>query len=271
MKNLDINEFSNLLNLRKINTMFDNYCTSDKTYNKPLIKLEHTHFLEQHEVGHGLNGNSQLVEFTTSLYKSDMVYIDRPFDSNSNYLNVYLKTTSRSNDKYTYIELKDCKNKRIVRSRLCVDTMKSLFGYDPIEKTEDISHEDHYSQVESFYNNLIEYGKYDDKLVNFINSKGYKLVRIFTYNKCFSFTPKFIRQNKKSIEFGFETNFTYNSHPNILKISLVKEVAMVKLQDLGSEFSGYYDHHTKMYVRPEQAEQVKSFARSFKFKTKKVA
>lgn len=260
MKKLDVKNFLNLNNLKKLNKNLENYVDRN---NDKLLKVEHNCFMPIHRVGYGLNGDTKLVEFIKCLTEANFVYVDRGFSFN--YACVYIRSTTNSGELSRFVEFRDNKNKRITRSNLSVDDMKYLFGR--VHTTEnECSEED----TERFYEDLVSARWSIDlkKLSSFVESKGFKLIRTFVYHKKISFTPKFIREGKNSIEFGWETNFTYYSHPNTLKITKAKEVKIIPLKDIGAEFSGYYDHHIKMNIRPEQVNEVSRFAKNFNRKSK---
>jgi hypothetical protein len=67
----------------------------------------------------------------------------------------------------------------------------------------------------------------------------------------------------KSIEIGWTKSNTYNSLPETLKISLVKDIRSVTLSELGIEGAGYYSHDDRMTVRADQVEEVKAFNKRF--------
>lgn len=94
---------------------------------------------------------------------------------------------------------------------------------------------------------------------------GVKVEEVMEYSHSIMFTPKFIKESKNSIHFGWMSFGTYASHPVTLKISKLKKgVKLVRLADFGAESSGYYSHDNKYTCKPEHVQALRSFARSFK-------
>lgn len=94
---------------------------------------------------------------------------------------------------------------------------------------------------------------------------GVKVEEVMEYSHSIMFTPKFIKESKNSILFGWISFGTHASHPVTLKISKLKKgVKLVRLADFGAEYSGYYSHDSKYNCKPEHVQALRSFARSFK-------
>jgi len=250
-------EFLNLNNLKKLNKELNDWLEVGDYNNQRNLKIEHNHFNPIHSVGYGLNGDTQMVEFQTQLIEAKAIHISRHFDSTSDYTSVYISSTgdgSRSKRGF-FFEYKDSKGKRHTYHDITVDKLQWLFG----DATSDAGYSNLVRQAHGLNWESFEQKNFEELFKN----KGWELVKTFQYNHCFTFHPKFIKQTSRSIEFGWETNFTYYSHPNTLKITKCKEVKRINLASIGVEKTGYYDHHTNIYIRPEQLKAVKKFNQRF--------
>lgn len=105
----------------------------------------------------------------------------------------------------------------------------------------------------------------------FAESKGIYIETVMPFTHTLWIIPKFIKENKNTLEVGWQTFDTYASHPMSLKITKKRnDTSLVRLVDIGAEESGYYAHHNKHTCRPEDAAKIKAFARRFKAQVKKV-
>lgn len=103
-----------------------------------------------------------------------------------------------------------------------------------------------------------------DELTELFASKGLTLLTVLHFNFHLSIFPDFVRESTNSVEIGKNTNGTYSSHPEIFKLTRgVKGPTMVKLEDIGAERSGYYQHSRKFSVRAEEVDAVKKFVSRF--------
>ena len=248
-------EFLATRNLNKVNRKFDDYLSRDhRNYAKDyLCSVEYSHFANPHAVGYGLNGDPVLGEFTTQLIEAQQVLIHRVQGPNSDFMRVYLSSTSRSDDGGTFVEVRDPKGEKHFYHELNADRLR---GWLDIETDE----------AEGLVSSLRWRGR--DEFDACFEAKGWKVLQVFRYTHSFAFSPEYVQETKTSIEFGWMTNFTYYSHPNTLKITRGTGFRTVSLEEIGVEESGYYDHHAHIHIRPEQVKAVKAFNRRFKNKCK---
>jgi hypothetical protein len=115
---------------------------------------------------------------------------------------------------------------------------------------------------------IVNYDLGSDRMERFqklCTHTGVSLIRMFRYVQRFTiYRTDFMNVSDKCIEIGWTQSNTYNSLPETLKITLVKDIKTVNLCDLGIESSGYYSHDDRMSIRADQIEEAKAFARRFK-------
>lgn len=99
---------------------------------------------------------------------------------------------------------------------------------------------------------------------------GVRIEDVMEYTHELMIEPKFMRESKNSILFGWMSFGTYASHPMTLKVTKLKKgIELVRLADFGAESSGYYSHDRKHTCKPEHVQSLESFARSFKILARK--
>lgn len=281
--------------LNKLTKEFNDFTDIDRPWDKRLL-LDHTGFNSIHNALAGLNSDNTLLEFQTIKTEIKNVL----FDKNDSRISLYLKSRfSRRNDKQFLIKLSKDKKKfeltiRREKGDYQLNSLKRQFGNDLSEilpnkyeefkkfnsdeeleetliilKHKDVSQRE-YDLKRDFTN------KYYEELINQFDNSGYeqylKLLNealgyqvdlVFEFNFMLSINPAFYKKTKNYVEFGVIRNNTYNSLPEMIRLSKVKEVNHVKLSDILIEKAGYYSHDSKMSIRPEQVKQAKDFHKKF--------
>jgi hypothetical protein len=239
---------------RDLNTGID-------SYDGKILKLEHTGLFANHEAGRGPNlGEPVLLEFTTKIIEATSIH----FQQHGTLLEIfYFSTVGHGRDYGTFIEVrKNGKNQTLTWvDRNQESTMAMLSRLEIKISDDDMPYLSDSRDIKEF---LIKQG--------------------FTVLVCFDFTgrirqklphhgmgcylaPTYLKETKQGIELGWISSGTYNSLPNVLKVSKVKGLKTTRLCDLGVETSGYYDGHYKCEILTAQANAAKAF---FKRKFKKV-
>lgn len=278
---------------KKLAKEFNEYVDASSWNSPKMIQAELTGFFEGiHRVSSGRNGVSQLLELQTKIIECEAVHFETSHDSP--FIRVYLKSNVKQTHGFgryesNLIQLRDSKGKRINFS-VCetwnredseIGAFQSKFGYDsgPELFPEDFKSWKQYASLEDgecpkraftmeVYRGIIsDLGRYhngkSEKLEAICEKLNFKLDGIFSYSESFSISPKYVKRLKNSIEFGWETNSTYNSLPMTLKLTKSSGPKVEKLSDLGIESAGYYSHNDRMLIRADQAKEAKAFQRKF--------
>lgn len=276
----DIKGFLSLNNLKKINKDLNDFIGSNR-YEDGEVHLTWQGFVENQHVGSGRNGASTLVDLQKIIYECENIELVRPRDSNSSYLNIYLKASSHagqgSNESFTRLRIKDKKGSIHTLDDMTVETLTNKFGLvyreiNPVRvigsnviqlRPEEVGEEDISSQV---YGEMIDAFKYHSigSLATLIRQQGYEFIDVMEYTHKFSIFPESVKVLKNKITFTYMTFGTYNSLPVIMTIEKLKKFNKISLASLGIEKQGYYSHHDKMNILPEQKEEVMEFFNQFK-------
>ena len=276
---------------KKLAKEFNQY-VEDGSWDDPrMIQAELTGFFAGvHRVSRGRNGVSELLELQTKITECDAVHFEASHDTP--YIRVYLKSsvqTSHGFGRYEskLIQLRDSKGKRVNfsvvekwdKEDIEIGRFQSLFGYDTMPNVfgEDFENWKSYTAIEEdecpkrkysqeVYRQIVqdlEHSRTSEKLEAICKALGFKLDGIFSYSESFSIHPKYVKQTRNAIEFGWETNSTYNSLPMTLKLTKSRGPKVEQLSKIGVESAGYYSHNDKMMIRADQVEAARKFKRKF--------
>jgi hypothetical protein len=234
------------------------------TWSKPkLIKIEHTGFFKRHVGMRGLNYNeSSLLDFGTRIIEAKNVHF--AYNSKFKTITLYIDSTVHSVNAGTYIEY--VKDGKTVCSTVYDSEEKRHYLWEKLGFTsEELDLYQLYNQ-EEFKAKLAEKGC---KLLVFFrfNAGIYLNLPHFFTNPSIPIDGKnsYVKPTRHGIEFGFISSGTYNSLPNVIKISRVQNIQTVTLHSLGIERKGYYSHDLKCSISKTQAKKAKRFfAKRFK-------
>ena len=278
---------------KKLAKEFNEYADASDWNSPKMIQAELTGFFEgTHRVSSGRNGVSRLLELQTKIIECDAVHFETDYKSSS--VAVYLRSNVKTNHGFgryeaNLIQLRDPKRKRVnfstvqrwSREDTEIGGFKDRFGYDTMPQVfpKEFEQFQSYKDLEEgecpkrvfsseIYRDIIsELDRYhnsrSEKLEAICKALGFKLDGVFNYSERFYINPKYIKRLKNSIEFGWETNSTYNSLPMTLKLSKSSGPKVEELSKLGVEGSGYYTHSDRMLVRADQAKEAKAFQKKF--------
>jgi hypothetical protein len=236
----------------KLSKEFNAY-TEKSSYDRPrTIQIEHTGFFPNHIAHRGLNHNeSSLLDFGTRIIEADSVHF--AYSRRFNSVSLYIKSTVHSYDSGTYLEF--TRNGKTV----------SVTMYDNADKTpwqiEQVLGKDVSVDLFQSYNQT----DFQTALTN----AGCNILVFFRFNVQISLriphmlpsigTPNYAKPIKQGIELGWTSHGTYNSLPNVIKVSRVSTIQAVKLYELGIENRGYYSHDLKCSIPKAQAKSAKRF------------
>lgn len=103
-----------------------------------------------------------------------------------------------------------------------------------------------------------------EKLKKVADAAGIEILTVFEFTHEFRFIrPQYVKQTKSYIELGLQPAATYNSLPEVIKISKIKEVKTVGLAEIGVEGPGYYSHDDRMQILPSEVKAAKAFSKKF--------
>lgn len=231
-----------------------NAYTESSTWSKPrMIQIEHTGFFPNH-IGHrGLNHNeSSLLDFSTRITEANAVHF--AYNRKYNSVQLYIKSTVHNYGAGTYIEF--------VRN----GKTRSVTLYDRDDKANWIITEVLGKEFES---DLFQ-SYSQDELKDALTLAGCNVLVFFRFNveiglslphhgRGYLGKPSYVKPNRTGIEIGWVSSGTYNSLPNVIRVSRVTTIQAVKLSDLGIENRGYYSHDWKCSIPKRQAKQAKAF------------
>jgi hypothetical protein len=232
-------------------------------YDKTLL-IEHTGFFPRHTGMRGPNHNeSSLIDFGTRLIEANAVhfaystfgsvtlYIDSTIYSHEN-AGTYIEY--RLNGKTEYFTLYDRTNE----SDSTHYQLQRLLGHDTKVKTNLFQHREQDELKEAME-------RAGAKILVFFRFNALITVNIPHHGSHFIGKPEYIKESKRGVEIGWISSGTYNGLPNVVKVSKVKTLPVVRLDTLGIERTGYYDHHYKCAIPKAQAKQARAFfARRFR-------
>jgi hypothetical protein len=276
---VSVKEFLSLTNLKKVKQDLKSFADQNRWEDGKLI-LSWQGFVENQHVGYGRNGASTLVDLQTILHECEDIDLVRPYGSNSNFMQIYIKAHATAGqaarDSYTRLRIKDSKGSIHTMDDVSVETLTSKFGrvFEPKPvtnyfeganvlqfsgKTEEVE------LTETVYSDMVDALKYNqNRFLSLLAKQGFELVDSMEYSHKFSFHPDSVKVLKNSITFSYMTNQTYNSLPVIITIEKTKEFKELSLFELGVETKGsYYSHSDKMTILPEQKEEVMAFKKKF--------
>jgi hypothetical protein len=202
---------------------------------------------------------SSLLDFGTKLIEAKAVHF--AYDSKYDWVSLYIDSTVHSNDAGTYIEFRfDGKTQSVVlydanhysNEEKNVPWQLKPFGFE----NQDLRLFQHYSQGE-FKAKLAKAGC---KLLVFFRFNAQVRVKLphHSGSACIG-TPNYVKKTKQGVELGFISSGTYNSLPNVIKVSRVNSIQTVSLNTLGIERKGYYSYDLKCSIPKSQAKQAKAF------------
>jgi hypothetical protein len=114
----------------------------------------------------------------------------------------------------------------------------------------------------------IERGERDTELCKSLAVAGWEVVGAFLYDERVYICPEYVKTSGYKIEFGYTTKETYHSLPRVMVIDFLPSVRMQRLDELGIETEGYYDHHVRHTIKAEHVPAAQRFARKFKQRLK---
>ena len=242
----------------KLSKQLNTYAESG-TWSRPrTIQIEHTGFFRRHVAERGLNHNeSSLLDFGTRIIEANGVHF--AYNRKYNSVQLYIRSTIHSGDAGTYIE--------VTKS----GTTHALTLYDNAE-------ENHWSvrRLKELLNNTKEvrinlFQHYaQEELKEELVKADCKILVFFRFNVEMGVSlphhvasvvgkTNYVKPNRTGIEIGWTASGTYNSLPNVVRVSRVTTIQSVKLSDLGIENRGYYSHDWKCSIPKRQAKQAKAF------------
>lgn len=232
------------------------------SWDKPeVIKVEHTGFFANHSGCQGPNtGETGLLDFSTRIYEASAVhFVKCAFQGDGVRVLIQERIGTCSSDRL-YLRLKIEKKYHDVFTFEGEDELPYVLKNVSNEKQRELKYILSHSYKEKELNVLLQ-------------SEGIEVLEYFRFSIAIHqklphhggdvLQPVFIKERKNSLELGWISNGTYNSLPNTVKVTKTKEIKTVKLQDIGAETVGYYDHHYRCVIPVEQRAAAESFAKKF--------
>lgn len=239
--------------LKTLNKELNAYAALDDYKNQRCIKIEHTRFEAIHESNRDTNGQSLMMELLTRVQEASFVRVSRNGKNDGSlYITIkaMLVTRGREHNEITDWVVKPPKGKPFTLKtgrdldKSWVDQCHWNFGR--------MANDEFYTGIEP------DYGSKDFK--EFLDTKGYKLLETYTYNFSTKLFVSGVNKLKNGIEVAYGSFGTYCSHPGIIKITKARGVKQVMLASIGVEKPGYYSHHNRCSIRPEQVAAAKKLA-----------
>lgn len=274
---MEIKNFVNLNNLRKLNDKLNSHIDH---WNEQSVIVSIESFQPLHIADCQRNNTSMLMDFQKKVITCQNLYLVRPIylSSNTNSLKLYIKSKGYEDNNYTnntvrYVEYKDAKNRKSSFS-ISSESLKAHFNLDQLigkeldvdqlENSKDFE-EQVKRKIDSLAYKLNSDDQYGEKAIEeFFKSVNLTLLNHFCYNYEYDFSISKLKTNDKKIQIAYIDTKTYNSIPAMITIELKSTpLELVKLHELGIEKAGYYSHHDKMSILPEQKEEVLNFMKRF--------
>jgi hypothetical protein len=263
------------LEARRLNALFNSFVREQRdtkdNYNATLL-VELTGIEYVGGITRDSNGDNLTVELQTKAYEAEQVIFVA--SQRSSLVEVYFRSQAyeRGNKhKATVIVFKDSKGRResvsipkihFGSSEDAQDLIKRRFNLDKTAEADLISE----LTRDLYYSSVIK-----KETRGALAIKGIIIEQVAEYSHKLWITPLFVKECTSGVEIGWMSFGTYASHPCLLKITKRKtETPLVNLRDIGAEVAGYYSHSNKHTCRPEQAEALKQFAKSFRAKASKL-
>lgn len=278
---MNTKDFLNGTNLNSLNKKYEALELS--SYEGPQISLKYTSF-NQVDVAEGRRNNvSSIVQLQTQLIQCGRVHFEK---SRRGYVTLYVEATANTSHGFgskrqvllIYKNQKGQKESiRLYRSWNREDFKSDLVGYTDLklEKLNDKSY-----RVRSRYQRIVrnklqdllysemhdlERGRISEDLKNEYSKFGFTLVKAVPYTHEFDlFGIQFLKSKGLNFKIGKKNTSTYCSLPEVLELTVRKSpMKFIKLDSIGVETSGYYNHSEGLAIKPEDLKRVLQFKKQF--------
>lgn len=237
---------------KRLTKQFNEYLGQDTWKSPRILKLEHTGLFPTNEAGRGPNrGEPTLLDFNTRIIEARSIHFD--YDSKYNSLRIFYTSTTSSYSSNYFIEYRyKGKTENFIYKERSGDNLPWII--------KQLKEENEYLyDIESVIKLLEANGR---KVITSFQFSGFISYNDLPHHGSYSIKPTYIKENSKGIEIGWKSVGTYNSLPNVLKISRSRSLSTTGLSDIGIEESGYYDGHYRCEILTSQAKQARSFFKS---------